>query len=173
MSFILNFLGRRGKRGLPPTEPRRVSSPFRSTADCDARAVPVSGLRCKGGGSAETTVAVLDSAGDGAHHGRWRLRYQVEIESKSRVMSRRDGEKTDGRRRFEGKCGQQNERSRLMGGRTVGRQNQRRQTTLRLLISSRDFIDNYNIEQRKHRRQESGKSCGKLQTGNSKDNNIV
>jgi hypothetical protein len=65
-------------------------------------------------------VATLDSAGGGAHHGRWRLRCQVEIESKSRVMSRQDGEKTDGRRMFEGKCGQQNEQSRLMGGRTVG-----------------------------------------------------
>jgi hypothetical protein len=40
--------GHRGRRGLPPTEPRRVSSPFRSTADCDGGAVPVSGLRCKG-----------------------------------------------------------------------------------------------------------------------------
>jgi hypothetical protein len=74
----------------------------------------------RGGGSAEPTVATLDSAGGGAHHGRWRLRCQVEIESKSRVMSRQDGEKTDGRRMFEGKCGQQNEQSRLMGGRTVG-----------------------------------------------------
>jgi hypothetical protein len=90
-------------------------------------------------------VAALDSAGGGAHHGRWRFRCQVEIESKSRVMSRGDGEKTDGRRRFEGKRGQQNDRSRLMGGRTVGRQNggkaePRRQTTLRFLISSRDYL---------------------------------
>jgi hypothetical protein len=83
--------------------------------------------------------AALDSAGGGAHHARWRLRLQVEIESKSRVMSRRDGEKTDGRRRFEGKRGQQNDRSRLMGGRTVERQNARRQITFRFLISSKDI----------------------------------
>jgi hypothetical protein len=103
--------------------------------DCSAR----------GGGSTETTVAALDSVGGGAHHRRWRLRCQVEVESKSRVMSRRDGEKTDGRRRFEGKRGQQNDRSRLIEGRTVGRQNPRRKTTLRFLISSRDLLADIHV----------------------------